>query len=232
MIASVLRERLAIARRNQERGVYMLLTMVFIIFVGGFSIAALWTISYVSGAHTTLYAAAQSASYAAVGEVSFPGSFPGNNGFNFDCGDGFDPQPLSGEPRCDGGPAFQAADALLVEQLQGEFGLHMGSNVVYADANGNPASGIAAYEIATSAGVARADAAAEANSLNSWNSPTEFGSSQPFYTSGVVVELQANVSYMHCSLPVICDPISIHVSVPAAQAQPALPVTPPVWKKP
>ena len=228
-----LTRRIAAARARSEEGVFALLTGVFLILVGSFCIAGLWTIAYVSGAHTTLYAAAQSAAYTAATEVDFDSTAHAVQ-FGFLCQDGYD--GLAADPWCNGGRTFAAADAMLRLQLQGQFGLTMGSSVGYADSNGNAAPGIRAYQIDISAGDAQASAGGGCIQDNGgagltrvcWQVPGELGeSTQTSYSSGVLVGVSAQVKapfLSGCSIPVICDPVHIHVSVPAAQAQQEAPL--------
>jgi hypothetical protein len=157
------------ARARREDGAVALATLAFMIVLGLVSIITLWSIAYATGAYNSLYAATQSAAYAAVGQTvpATPNSSQGQLDFNCN------PEPnagTGGNPVCDGGNVMAIVNATFTASFPAPnsgilsgFGLTwndaQGGSVQLADANNAPISGptyVYAYFVPDTPGAARA----------------------------------------------------------------------------
>jgi hypothetical protein len=216
------------ARRSRsEEGVVALLTLIFLSTVGLLLLYLLFVVGFVSGAHTELYGATQSAAYASASEVRF--GDPGNRQPPFNCQPGFDSTLAGSSPRCAGGRTARAAREVLREQLNGRYGLRYGQNVITLDEEGNPFDGVLAYEIALPPGAAKeADPvcfgyydAGERRLRTCWTNPGVEGVQDFNYNAGVIVRTRAQVEVPACPdlfLRGLCR-VRLEVSIPARAGQ-------------
>lgn len=152
-------------RLRGEDGAIALLTLAFMVAAGMATILLLWGIGRATGAYNSLYAANQSAAYAAATatRVRPRGAVDVGAQIRFLCATTSDPTD------CVGGETFDAADAVMRAALgpgaPGAFGLRYptdpgaaGTNVWFVDERGRRTGQglIQAYEIGISAGQARA----------------------------------------------------------------------------
>lgn len=233
-----LRQRAA-ARREDERGIIALMTLIFMMNCGFFVLLMIWAIGYQSAASTNLYGATQAAAYAAASEVELGNATQSGYQLTFDCGN-FDSTLAGSSTRCTGGRTAEAARASMAAHLapgakgKARFGLtYPNGTVELVDENGSAFDGVLAFEIPYPSGAAylvddncsgsaTPDGAVTAI-RTCWRNPTtDFGVADPNYVSGVVVIARASIPlFPGCPRSIFGDfcARTISASVPARSAQ-------------
>ena len=233
------------ARARREAGAIALATLAFMIVLGLVSIVTLWSIAYATGAYNSLYAATQSAAYAAVGQT-VPGiSGTGQGQLDFNCNSGN--TGTAGNPVCGSGHVINIVNAIFSASFPQSgggpgYGLtwdnNAGGTVQLTDATFAPNSdAVYAYYIEDSSGAAKAAWAADghncAPTLNGVPQPllcwsiSEQGAAggagavtapAPQFVSGVAVYTAAIIPLPVC-LASFCAHVTLHVAVAASEAQ-------------
>lgn len=223
-------------RASRERGVFAMVTLIFMGTMGLALLSVLWGLTYATAVGNTMYGATQAAAYAAANQVDFSGGSSAGQ-LPYDCGAGFD--PAVDQPRCTGGSTAAIARQVLQGSLHGQLQLTYPGNVQLIDETGAPFDGVLAYQINRAPGDAYN--ISQAIGDTSCQVPVQFNSDngenericwrnplgdifsrdrEPNWVSGVVVITQVQLPFFpYCRTSWFCPTMTYRYAIAARQGQ-------------
>lgn len=231
-------KRLIFARLHatRDRGIFAMMTLIFMGTMGLALLAVLWGFAYATAVGNTLYGATQAAAYAAANQVDFTSNSSGGQ-LPYDCGGGYD--TTADQPHCTGGSTADIARQVLQGSLHGQLELRYPGNVQLIDGSGASFDGILAYQIDASPGEARNISLAIGDptcQVPIYTNPDDGTSErvcwrnplgdifsrdrEPNWISGVVVITQVQLPFFpYCKTSWFCPTMTYRYAVAARQGQ-------------